>query len=78
MLLVYAQTRAHDRARWKLEADNLSFYLGGKSRRDEDSWVPNKEAVLSTIKFAIATRRLDKEMENTNGTTTVTTLYPSS
>ncbi|PWI64141.1 hypothetical protein PCL_12107 [Purpureocillium lilacinum] len=37
---------------------NISFYLGGKSRSDGDSWAPNMEAVRATIRYAIATRRL--------------------
>jgi hypothetical protein len=38
---------------------NLSFYLGGKSPSDDKSWTPNMEAVRATIRFAIATGRLD-------------------
>ena len=38
---------------------NLSFYLGGKSRSDNAKWMPNMQAVHATIRFAIATGRLD-------------------
>jgi hypothetical protein len=38
---------------------NMSFYLGGKSPSDNNSWSPNMEAVRATIHFAIATGRLD-------------------
>jgi hypothetical protein len=38
---------------------NLSFYLGGKSSSDSTKWRPNMEAVRATIRFAIATGRLD-------------------
>lgn len=38
---------------------NMSFYLGGKSPSDNNSWSPNMEAVRATIRFAIATGRLD-------------------
>ncbi|KFZ14321.1 hypothetical protein V502_06139 [Pseudogymnoascus sp. VKM F-4520 (FW-2644)] len=38
---------------------NMSFYLGGKSPSDDKNWMPNMEAVCSTIRFAIATGRLD-------------------
>jgi hypothetical protein len=42
---------------------NLSFYLGGKAPSDPEKWTPNIDAVRATIKFAIATRRLDMEVE---------------
>ncbi len=42
---------------------NLSFYLGGKTPFDPDPWTPDMNAVRTTIKFAIATGRLDLEME---------------
>ena len=38
---------------------NISFYLGGKSPLDDKNWSPNMQAVRATIRFAIATRRLD-------------------
>ena len=38
---------------------NISFYLGGKSPSDDQKWTPNLEAVRATIRFAIATGRLD-------------------
>jgi hypothetical protein len=44
---------------------NLSFYLGGKAPSDPDTWSPNMDAVRATIKFAIATGRLDMEVEQT-------------
>ena len=40
---------------------NLSFHLGGKSPTDLDQWTPNMDAVRTTIKYAIVTRRLDIE-----------------
>jgi len=42
---------------------NLSFYLGGKALSDPDQWAPDMDAVRATIKFAMATGRLDTEME---------------
>jgi len=42
---------------------NLSFYLGGKAPSDPETWTPNIDAVRATIKFAIATGRLDMEIE---------------
>jgi hypothetical protein len=42
---------------------NLSFYLGGKALCDPETWTPNMDAVRATIKFAMATRRLDTEVE---------------
>lgn len=38
---------------------NISFYLGGKSPSDNQNWSPNLEAVRASIRFAIATGRLD-------------------
>lgn len=38
---------------------NISFYLGGNSPSDDTKWQPNMEAVRATIRFAIATGRLD-------------------
>ena len=40
---------------------NLSFYLGGKSPSDDTKWSPNMQAVRATIRFAIATGRLEAE-----------------
>lgn len=42
---------------------NLSFFLGGKEATDQDSWKPNMNAVRATIKYAIATGRLEREAE---------------
>lgn len=38
---------------------NISFFLGGKSPSDDQNWSPNLEAVRASIRFAIATGRLD-------------------
>jgi hypothetical protein len=38
---------------------NLSFYLGGKAPSDPEGWTPNMDAVLATIKYAMASGRLD-------------------
>ena len=38
---------------------NISFYLGGKSSSDNKDWTPNMAAVRATIRFAMATGRLD-------------------
>jgi ribonuclease HI len=38
---------------------NLSFYLGGRSPTDDARWMSNMQAVHATIRFAIATGRLD-------------------
>lgn len=48
---------------------NLSFYLGGKAPSDPARWTPNMEAVRATVKFAISTRRLDTEVEQSAGNT---------
>jgi hypothetical protein len=40
---------------------NLSYHLGGKSLSDTDQWTPNMNAVRATIKFSMATGRLDTE-----------------
>ncbi|OQD94840.1 hypothetical protein PENSOL_c023G07510 [Penicillium solitum] len=38
---------------------NISFFLGGKSPSDDQKWTPNLEAVRASIRFAIATGRLE-------------------
>jgi hypothetical protein len=38
---------------------NISLYLGGKAATDDAQWTPNMDAVRATIRFAIATGRLD-------------------
>lgn len=40
---------------------DLSFFLGGKSMSDGEKWKPNMSAVRATIKFAMATGRLDTD-----------------
>ena len=45
---------------------NISFYLGGKSPSDDKNWTPNMKAVRATIRFAIATGRLDADPWNGN------------
>jgi hypothetical protein len=42
---------------------NLSFFLGGKSRSDSDRWQLDMKAVQATIKYVIATGRLEQEAE---------------
>ncbi|KAL0929398.1 uncharacterized protein CTRU02_215564 [Colletotrichum truncatum] len=42
------------------QRSNISFYLGGKSATDDDKWTPNMQAVRATIRFALATGRLDE------------------
>jgi hypothetical protein len=38
---------------------NISFFLGGKQPSDDQKWTPNLEAVQASIRFAIATGRLE-------------------
>ncbi|KAJ5559512.1 hypothetical protein N7513_001911 [Penicillium frequentans] len=38
---------------------NISFFLGGKQASDDQKWTPNLEAVRASIRFAIATGRLE-------------------
>jgi hypothetical protein len=42
---------------------NISYYLGGKAPSESEMWTLNMDAVQATIKFAIATRRLDMDVE---------------
>jgi len=42
---------------------DLSLYLGGKAPSDPETWKPNMDAVRATIKFAIATGRLEVNVE---------------
>ncbi|EAQ85578.1 hypothetical protein CHGG_06831 [Chaetomium globosum CBS 148.51] len=41
------------------QRSNISFYLGGKSPSDKNDWTPDMAAVRATIRFAMATGRLD-------------------
>jgi ribonuclease HI len=41
---------------------NISFYLGGKTATDGKFWTPDLEAVRATIRFAIATGRLERSL----------------
>ncbi|KAI3001542.1 hypothetical protein CBS147482_6867 [Aspergillus niger] len=45
--------------RTRTQRGNLSLCLGGKSPSDDQQWTPNLEAVRASIRFAIATGRLD-------------------
>jgi hypothetical protein len=40
---------------------NLSFFLGGKSGSDGETWNPDMAAVRTTIRFAMATGRLEAD-----------------
>jgi hypothetical protein len=42
---------------------NLSFFLGGKAASDGEKWAPDMQAVRATIKFAIATGRLNMDLK---------------
>ena len=44
-----------------IHRSNISFHLGGKSPSDDKNWTPDIEAVRTTIRFAIATGRLDAD-----------------
>jgi hypothetical protein len=41
---------------------NLSFYLGGKAASDPDDWSPCMDVVRETVKFAMATGRLNRQV----------------
>ena len=43
----------------QISRGNMSFYLGGKAATDNVKWAPDMDAVRATIRFAIATRRLE-------------------
>ncbi len=45
----------------EIHRSNISFYLGGKSPSDNEKWTPDMKAVRVTIRFAIATGRLDAD-----------------
>jgi hypothetical protein len=42
---------------------SLSYFLGGKAPSDPRRWTPTIETVQTTIKYAIATGRLDRKVE---------------
>lgn len=43
--------------------ESLSFYLGGKAPSDPKEWSPDMKAVRETIKYEMATGRLDVDDE---------------
>jgi hypothetical protein len=43
---------------------NLSFHLGGNAASDGQNWTPNMETVRATIRFAIATGRLEQRQQH--------------
>ena len=43
----------------EIHRGNISFYLGGKLAGDDKNWTPNMDAVRATIRYTIATGRLD-------------------
>ncbi|KAF2189885.1 hypothetical protein K469DRAFT_762632 [Zopfia rhizophila CBS 207.26] len=45
---------------------NLSFYLGGKAPSDPERWAPDMNAVKATVKYAMATGRLNPGTEQGN------------
>ena len=60
---------------------NLSFYLGGKAPSDSERWKPDMKAVRATIKYALATGRLDRRRGTGSRSITVkptTNLIPHS
>jgi hypothetical protein len=60
--IVWEQLRTkHMLPQISTRSGNLSYHLGGKSLSDTDQWTPNMNAVRTTIKYAIATGRLDTE-----------------
>jgi len=45
----------------EIHRGNISFYLGGKSLSDDKNWTPDMKSVRVTIRFAMATGRLDAD-----------------
>lgn len=45
-----------------IRTDMLSHLLGGRSPLDDKDWTPDMNAVRATIRFALATGRLDRQM----------------
>ena len=47
---------------------DISFAVGGYSARldsDPKNWTPDKEAMMATVRFAMATKRLTREEHST-------------
>ena len=57
----WAELRAEMLKCTETRGSNISFYLGGKSTSDGENWKPNMEAVRATVRFAIATERLEAD-----------------
>ena len=53
--------RAQMLAQTETRRSSLSFFLGGKTASDPEKWTPNIEAVRATVKYAMATGRLETE-----------------
>ena len=49
---------------------SLSYFLGGKAPSDPHNWRPNIKAVRTTVKYAISTGRLDREVEQASASQT--------
>ena len=49
---------------------SLSYFLGGKALSDPHNWKPNMDAVRATIRYAISTGRLDRQVEQTQASQT--------
>jgi hypothetical protein len=47
-----------------IKRSNLSFYLGGKALFDPEQWILNIDMVRATVKYIIATGRLNIELES--------------
>ena len=60
----WAMHRAHMLQQTETRRGSLPFYLGGKAASDPEQWTPNMNAVRATIKYALATGRLDPQLES--------------
>jgi hypothetical protein len=60
----------------EIRSDILSYLLGGKSlQEDKDcdkDWTPDMNAVHATIKFALATGRLDRQVTSNDTPSNIT------
>ncbi|KAM9874697.1 transposon I factor [Verticillium dahliae] len=63
--LRWTSLRAEMQQVTRSKTGSLSFHLGGKAPTDPKDWKPNMAAVQATIKYAMATGRLNEGQKTT-------------
>ena len=61
---IWAMHRAQMLQQTETRRGSLSFYLEGKAASNPEQWTPNMNAVRATIKYTLATGRLDPQLDS--------------